>query len=112
MSVVLHVFTWFLGIFVSVQVVASFYSVVDFHQQLRRYRWTVIGRIAASLLGLAAVYWLLPSAYEETLVDGVQFHVGIHLLLMFLPNLMLVQARFVAEKRYRQFLRELAPRRP
>ncbi|XOV87790.1 MAG: hypothetical protein ACFHX7_23020 [Pseudomonadota bacterium] len=106
MSLVLHALTWLLGIFLSVQAVASCYALVDFWGHLGRYRWTVTGRIVGSLGVLGLVYWWLPASMAETLVDGVQFHLAVHLLMIFAPNLLLALGRLRATRRYQQFLRE------
>ncbi len=104
MSTILHMLAWLVGVFMAVQMVAACYSLVDFPDQLRRYRWTVVGRIAGWFSGFAAIYWLLPASMEVSFVDGIQFLVIFHLLMIFAPNLLLLRGRLNADRKYRQYL--------
>ena len=106
MEWIADIVVWLLGVFLAVQLIAACYTWIDFASRPKRV-FTSLRRIGGWLLVVAIIYVVLPQSLEAKLVYGALFMLGIHILLMFVPNLLFASFRRQQEKDYQAFLRAL-----
>jgi len=107
MGVLLAVSGWLLGVFLTVQVIAAFYSIVDFQEQLGRRVWTIVSRIGGWLLAMMLVQLLDSVAFLAAFHFGATFMLAAHVLGLFVPNLGIVLFKKREAQEYRDFLERL-----
>ncbi len=103
----LAVIGFVLGVFLTIQLIAAVYSVVDFQDNLQRYWPTIAGRIGGWLAVYALVLMLVPLPMEGGLVTGSKIMLGAHLWFIFTPTFLWWLYRTAEQKNYQKYLESL-----
>ena len=96
---------WVIGVIFGVQLIAAWYSVIDFRYRIKRYWGTVVMRISAWTALAVLVCYALPVLPQIAFFEGIKFIFFVHLLFILFPNLIFYGFRKKQKKMYADFLK-------